>query len=90
MDQNKYFAKEKKFFLFDFFFLSAVMLMLLNHWAEMVEYLKIIGSDIIENCLIGAIIKWKRLKYGLNVKHLLYDSENMTFSDMNTFIRSHI
>lgn len=63
------------------------MLMLLNHWAEMVEYLKIIGD--IENCLIRAI-KWERLKYGLNVKYLLYDCENMKFSDMNTFISSQI
>lgn len=62
--------------------------MFLNHWAEMVEYLKIIDSDIIENCLIRAIIKCERLKYGLHVKYLLYDSENMRFSDMNTFISS--
>lgn len=53
----------------------------------MVEYLKIIGD--IENCLIRAI-KWERLKYGLSVKYLLYDCENMKFSDMNTFISSQI
>lgn len=66
------------------------MLMLLNYWAEMVEYLIIFGTDLIENYLISTIIKWERLKYGLNVKYHLYDSESMKFSDMNTLISSQI
>lgn len=66
------------------------MLMLLNYWAEMVEYLIIFGSDRIENYLISTIIKWERLKYGLNVKYRLYDSESMTFSDMNTLFSCQI
>lgn len=91
VDKSKYIPKKKKMlFIWNIFFLSAVMLMLLNYWAKKVEYLKIIGSDIIENYLIKAIIKWERLKYGLNVKDLLCDSESIKFSDMNTFINSHI
>lgn len=61
------------------------MLMLLNQWAEMLEYLKIVGSEIIENCVIRAIIKWQRSKYGLNVKYVLYDPEYIRFSDIITF-----
>lgn len=56
----------------------------------MVEYLIIFGRDIIENYLISTIVKWERLKYGLNVKYRLYDSETMKFSDMNTLISSQI